>query len=52
MWQFVTENWAVLVPAFILFWDVVANLTPSDKDNKITSFLSQAVNYLVKDRRK
>ena len=50
--EFLLTNWAILLPAAIVFFDVVANLTPSTKDNKISSALARLVNAIVPDKRK
>jgi hypothetical protein len=50
--EFLLANWAAIVPAAIVFFDVIANLTPSTKDNKISSALARLINALIPDKRK
>ena len=50
--QFLAENWSALLPAAIVFYDVIANLTPSQRDNKITAALARMIDALIPDRRK
>ena len=48
----ILENWAQLILAVMVVAKVVVNLTPTEKDNKIFTYVDDFVNYLVKDKRK
>ena len=50
--EFIIENWAVLLLAFMAFLKVVVNLTPTTKDNQIFGYLDVLITAITGDRRK
>ena len=44
--------WVEILLALMAFVKVVANLTPSDVDNKVFGWLDVLINAIVTDRRK
>ena len=49
---FLSENWAELLLAFMIFAKVVVNLTPTTKDNQIFGYLDLLITAITGDRRK
>jgi hypothetical protein len=43
-------NWAELLIGAMAFFKVLANVTPTKKDNKIFGYLDDIVNYFIKDK--
>ena len=43
-------NWAELTIGAMAFFKVLANVTPTKKDNKIFGYLDDIVNYFIKDK--
>lgn len=52
MIDFILENWALLLIALMAFAKVVVNLTPSNADNKVFSWIDVLINAIITDRRK
>ena len=50
--EFIMENWAVLLLAFMAFLKVVVNLTPTKTDNQIFGYLDILITAITGDRRK
>ena len=44
--------WAEIVLALMAFVKVVVNLTPTETDNKVFSWIDVLINAIVSDRRK
>ncbi len=52
MVDFILENWAELLFAFMAALKVVVNLTPTEKDNQIFGWLDTIINVIVGNRTK
>lgn len=50
--NFLTRNWGALFLGLLSFYDVVARLTPTKKDNSIVSFLTMLYNAIVPNLKK
>jgi len=50
--NFLTENWGVLLLGLLGFFDLVARLTPTEKDNSIVNFLLTVFNAIIPNFRK
>ena len=46
------EHWPELVLGFLAFMKIVVNLTPSEKDNKIFSWLDALIDAVVPNNKK
>lgn len=51
MTDFLLNNWAELLLAFMTFAKVVVNLIPSEKPMQVWSYLDLVVNAVISDRR-
>ena len=47
-----TDNWGVLLLGLLGFFDLVARLTPTEKDNSIVNFLLTVFNAIIPNFRK
>lgn len=50
--SFLRENWGALMLGLLGFYDLVARLTPSNKDNSIVSFLTKVLNVVIPNFKK
>ena len=50
--NFLTDNWGVLLLGLLGFFDLVARLTPTEKDNSIVNFLLTVFNAIIPNFRK
>ena len=50
--NFLTDNWGVLLLGMLGFFDLVARLTPTEKDNSIVNFLLTVFNAIIPNFRK
>lgn len=50
--NFFNENWGALLLGLLGFYDTIARLTPSNKDNSIVSFLTKLLNVVIPNVRK
>jgi len=50
--NFLTENWGILLLGLLGFFDLVARLTPTEKDNSIVNFLLTILNAIIPNFRK
>lgn len=50
--NFFTENWGSLLLGLLGFYDTLARLTPSKKDNSIVSFLTKLLNVMIPNIKK
>lgn len=50
--KFLSRNWGALSLGFMGFLDLVARLTPSEKDNSVINFLHSVINALVPNLKK
>ena len=50
--SFITDNWGTLVIGLLGFFDVVARLTPTEKDNSIIIFLMSFFNAIIPNLKK
>ncbi len=50
--SFLTDNWGVLLLGLLGFFDLVARLTPTEKDNSIVNFLLTVFNAIIPNFRK
>lgn len=49
---FIIANWGKLLLGLLGFYDVVARLTPTEKDNTVVSFLTNLLNYIIPNLKK
>lgn len=50
--NFLTENWIALLLGLLGFFDLVARLTPTEKDNSIVNFLLTVFNAIIPNFKK
>ena len=50
--NFFSDNWGALVIGLLGFFDVVARLTPTEKDNSIVNFLMTLFNAIIPNFKK
>ena len=50
--NFLIENWGALLLGLLGFFDLVARLTPTEKDNSIVNFLLTVFNAIIPNFRK
>lgn len=50
--EFITENWLELLIALLAFLKVVANLTPTEKDNQIFGLIDKIIDAVIPNRKK
>jgi len=51
MTDLLKAHWAELLIGAMAFFKVLANVTPTKKDNKIFGYLDDLVNYFVSDKK-
>lgn len=49
---FIARNWGSLLLGLLGFYDLVARLTPSTRDNSIVSFLTKLLNVVIPNFKK
>ena len=49
--EMILENWSELVLALMVVVKVIVNVTPTEKDNKVFSYVDDFINYIIKDRK-
>lgn len=49
---FILANWGKLLLGLLSFYDVVARLTPTEKDNTVVTFLTNLLNYIIPNFKK
>jgi hypothetical protein len=49
---FIARNWGILTISLLGFFDVIARLTPTEKDNTILNFLSNILNVIIPNLKK
>tara|TARA_R100000781_G_C4060798_1_gene120925 strand:- start:828 stop:983 length:156 start_codon:yes stop_codon:yes gene_type:complete len=47
----ILDNWAELILAVMVLLKVIVNITPTEKDNKVFSYVDDFINYIIKDRK-
>lgn len=52
MTELIKNHWAEIILAVMAFVKVVVNLTPTEKDNKIFSFVDTIINWVIPNRKK
>jgi hypothetical protein len=50
--DFLLDNWAELLLAFLMFAKVVVNLTPSIKDDRVFTYVDLLVNAIIANNTK
>jgi hypothetical protein len=50
--EFLLDNWAELLLAFLMFAKVVVNLTPSIKDDRVFTYVDLLVNAIIANNTK
>lgn len=50
--NFLTDNWGAMLLGLLGFFDLVARLTPTEKDNSIVNFLLTVFNAIIPNFRK
>jgi hypothetical protein len=50
--EFLLDNWAELLLAFLVFAKVVVNLTPSIKDDRVFTYIDLLVNAIIANNTK
>jgi len=50
--EFIKQNWGALTLALMGFFDVIARLTPTNKDNTILNLITTVFNVLVPNLKK
>jgi len=50
--EFLQNNWIEILGALLVFAKVIVNLTPSEKDNKIFSFIDNIVDAIIPNLKK
>jgi len=51
MIEILKSNWAELLIGAMAFFKVIANVTPTEKDNKMFGYLDDLVSYFIKDKK-
>ena len=49
--EILKSNWAELLIGAMAFFKVIANVTPTEKDNKMFGYLDDLVSYFIKDKK-
>ena len=52
MLEFITQNWLELLIGLMAFIKVITNLTPTEKDNKMFSWIDSILNTIVPNYKK
>ena len=50
--NFFAENWGALLMGLLGFYDLVARLTPTNKDNSVVSFLTKLFDVIIPNFKK
>lgn len=50
--NFFSDNWGALLLGLLGFYDTIARLTPTNKDNSIVSFLTKLINVVIPNFKK
>ena len=50
--SFLSDNWGILTLSLLAFFDVVARLTPTTKDNSIVNLLTTIINAIIPNFKK
>ena len=50
--NFFSENWGTMVIGLLGFFDLLARLTPTTRDNSIVNFLSAVINAIIPNFKK
>jgi hypothetical protein len=50
--NFLSDNWGILTLSLLAFFDVVARLTPTIKDNSIVNLLTTIINAIIPNFKK
>lgn len=50
--NFFAENWGALLMGLLGFYDLIARLTPTNKDNTVVTFLSKLLNVIIPNLKK
>lgn len=49
---FISANWGKLLIGLLSFYDLVARLTPTEKDNTIVTFLTRLLDAVIPNKKK
>lgn len=49
---FISANWGKLFLGLLSFYEMVARMTPTEKDNTIVTFLTKLLNAVIPNRKK
>ena len=52
MQNFLTQNWLELLIGLMAFIKIITNLTPTEKDNKVFSWLDDIFNVIIPNYKK
>tara|TARA_Y100001973_G_C5200366_1_gene337189 strand:+ start:2116 stop:2301 length:186 start_codon:yes stop_codon:yes gene_type:complete len=52
MIDFILNNWLELLVAFLALVKVVVNLTPTEKDNQVFTYIDKIINSIVPNKNK
>lgn len=52
MKNFILENWLELLVGLMAFAKIIINLTPSDADNKVFSYIDKVFDYFIPNYKK
>tara|TARA_R110002051_G_scaffold177777_2_gene247610 strand:+ start:8562 stop:8735 length:174 start_codon:yes stop_codon:yes gene_type:complete len=52
MLEFISENWLELLIGLMAFIKIITNLTPTEKDNRVFSWLDSIFNAIVPNYKK
>ena len=52
MLEFIGQNWLELLIGFMAFIKIITNLTPTEDDNKVFSYLDSIFNAIIPNYKK
>lgn len=52
MTEFITTNWLELLIGIMAFLKIIINLTPTEEDNKVFSYLDSIFNAIIPNYKK
>tara|TARA_R110000787_G_C13349350_1_gene438971 strand:+ start:28 stop:201 length:174 start_codon:yes stop_codon:yes gene_type:complete len=52
MLEFITQNWLELLIGLMAFIKVITNLTPTETDNKVFSWIDSILNTIIPNYKK
>tara|TARA_R110002096_G_scaffold68022_3_gene164522 strand:- start:352 stop:555 length:204 start_codon:yes stop_codon:yes gene_type:complete len=52
MLEFIGQNWLELLIGFMVFLKVIINLTPTETDNKVFSWIDSILNTIIPNYKK